>query len=434
MSISVPVTLDCPEGNVDGASDYAEPLDVGAEPFSITARIHTEAQLGSVLGDICSRFEPKSRVGFSFGVQTQAVVASQPNSRQLHFSVDNGTGGSWVDRGRPGNCVQLTSLASFQGSLYAGTYEDPGDGRVYRQDAATGAWIDCGAPHNCNAVQSLAVFNGDLFAGVGNYRASGSSLELSDNMNPGGYIYRYGGSPGVWESTGLLPARRNPAADNPMAAEGVYDYGSPSPHEDIDQGTGRTRTSNQPFWDIDRIDTVGGMAVFQGKLWACPLYHRGVFSYDGSSDGWTYEGDPGVRIFALAPFEGYLYAAANQGAPKGRLHPYPAPPSGKQTMAQGGVYRLGGSRSSGAEWEFAGGQEGVSQVYSFCVYEGEFYCGTWPEARVFRMPRGQDITEPWLDAGRTGEEKEVMGMCVYNGKMYVQTIPACASSSVPCSP
>ena len=57
------------------------------------------------------------------------------------------------------------------------------------------------------------------------------------------------------------------------------------------------------------------MAVFNGKLWATPLYHRGVFSYDPlkSGDGWQYEGDPGVRLFALAAFEGKLYAAGNQG-------------------------------------------------------------------------------------------------------------------------
>jgi hypothetical protein len=418
---------EAPEGNTHGPSTTTGPLALGTEPFSITARVHSTLSLDSTLGDIISRFDPSSRTGFSLGVNTQAIVSSQANSRQLHFSVDGGgSEGQWVDCGRPGNCIQLTSLVSYHGSLFAGTYEDPGDGRVYRQDTTTGEWEDCGAPHNSNSVMSLAVFNGELYAGTGNYRASGSSLELSDNMNPGGLIYRYGGSPGVWDSTGLLPAMRNPAADNPMAAEGVYDYGSPSPGG-IDEGTGKTRTYNQPHWDVDRIDTVGAMAVFQGKLWATPLYHRGVFSYDGSSQGgWVYEGDPGVRLFALAPFEGFLYAAANQGSVTGRPHPFPAPPSGEVTMAEGGVYRYAGSNAHG-HWEFAGGQAGVSQVYSFCTYESELYCGTWPEGKVFRMPRAggeTTATDPWIDVGRTGEEKEVMGMAVYNGKMYVGTLPS----------
>jgi hypothetical protein len=47
-----------------------------------------------------------------------------------------------------------------------------------------------------------------------------------------------------------------------------------------------------------------------GKLYAAPLYHRGVFSYDGSGP-WKYEGDPGVRLFSLAAFEGHLYGAAS---------------------------------------------------------------------------------------------------------------------------
>ena len=127
-------------------------------------------------------------------------------------------------------------------------------------------------------------------------RASGSGLELSDNMQPGGTVYRWLGGTS-WQSTGTLPPLRDKSADNPHA--GIQDYGSPG--------------STLEQWSEDRIDTVGAMCTFNGKLWATPLYHRGVFSYDGGSDGWQYEGDPGVRLFALAAFEGRLYGAGNQG-------------------------------------------------------------------------------------------------------------------------
>ena len=53
---------------------------------------------------------------------------------------------------------------------------------------------------------------------------------------------------------------RNRAANNPLAAGGVFDYGSPSPSEGVDPAG---FPSNQPFWEVDRIDTVGAMAVFQ---------------------------------------------------------------------------------------------------------------------------------------------------------------------------
>jgi hypothetical protein len=77
------------------------------------------------------------------------------------------------------------------------------------------------------------------------------------------------------------------------------------------------------------------------------------------------------------------------------------------------VYRYSGSSSSGTpQWEFAGGQEHTSQVYSFCVLNSELFCGTWPDAKVFRRPRGTDVTAPWIDCGRAGKEKEIMGMAV----------------------
>ena len=52
-------------------------------------------------------------------------------------------------------------------------------------------------------------------------------------------------------------------------------------------------------------------------------------------------------------------------------------------------------------------------MYSFAELNDEFYCGTWPEARVYRRPT--DGIGDWVDCGRLGEEKEVMGMitCEY---------------------
>ena len=51
---------------------------------------------------------------------------------------------------------------------------------------------------------------------------------------------------------------------------------------------------------------------------------------------------------------------------------------------------------------------GVSQVYSFAELDDALYCGTWPEARVYRRPA--DGVGDWVDCGRLGDEKEVMGM------------------------
>jgi hypothetical protein len=81
----------------------------------------------------------------------------------------------------------------------------------------------------------------------------------------------------------------------------------------------------------------------------------------------------------------------------------------------GGVFRYEG----GTKWAYAGGQENVTQVYSFSSHYGKLYVGTWPEGKVFR----DDGEEPWTCVGRLGEELEVMAMSVYNGKLYAGTLP-----------
>ena len=40
--------------------------------------------------------------------------------------------------------------------------------------------------------------------------------------------------------------------------------------------------------------------------------------------------------------------------------------------------------AGGSDWAHAGGQEGVSQVYSFAAHNGKLHAGTWPEGKVFR--------------------------------------------------
>jgi hypothetical protein len=380
-----PVLFRRPEGNAGGVLSCA-PGEVPAlgAAFSITARVRADGEQTSVLGDIISRFDQESRVGFSLGVHSQSIVSSQPNDRQLHFSVDGGGEGAWQDSGRPGTAAtkQITGLASHGGFLYASTYEAQGDGRVYRKVSSAGPggeWEDCGAPHHCNAVMSLAVFGGALYAGCGTYRASGSALALSENMAKGGVIYRYNdGAPGKqWECTGMLPAMRNPAADNPPDEEGRrrQDYvirtlalscssaplGRPlsrtrhtasvvstgvtrlapaalgrrshrhgGGHGGIPRWAARFQTATHSPLDKNRISELifpyvsihfifgscQGLGMLTprcacaGKLYAAPLYHRGVFSYDGSGP-WKYEGDPGVRLFSLAAFEGHLYGAAS---------------------------------------------------------------------------------------------------------------------------
>ena len=362
----------------DGRRAFIEVADhpslrLGTHTFSIAAWVHTENVIDDVLGDIASKYDAQIRRGFNFSIQNfSGVTSTQSNYRHLHFGIDQDhIEPQWTDCGRPGNNVYVCALAVCQGSLYAGTYEAGADeaGRVYRY-AGGEEWIDCGAPDLCNAVLSLAVFRGQLYAGVGHYRAQGSSLEASPNTRSGGKVYRYDG--GEWVDCGKLRAEE--------PTEGAL-YGE--------------WVQNLQDWSMDDIDTVSSLAVYRDALYAMPSYHRGLYRYDGAS--WTDCGDPGCRLMSLGVYDGDLYAAGNEG------------------HKRGGIYRYDGGR----QWSHAGDQQGVDQVYSFAVYEGDLYAGTWPEARVFRL----DGESTWTDCGRLCEELETMAMMVYNGQLYAGTLP-----------
>src|SRR5690606_33104255 len=60
-----------------------------------------------------------------------------------------------------------------------------------------------------------------------------------------------------------------------------------------------------------------------------------------------------------------------------------------------------------------------TQTYSFAVYYGRLYVGTWPRGRVYRFEGNND----WTDVGRLGDELEVMGMLVHNGRLIAGTLP-----------
>src|SRR5262249_44154984 len=255
-----------------------------------------------------------------------------------------------------------------------GTYEAGAEerGHVYRYEGG-GRWHDCGSPAPCNAVTALAVYAGALYAGVSHYRASGSALPDSPNRHPGGRIYRYEPD-GSWRDCGKLGETGTTAR--------TATYGE--------------MVRNYVAWRAEEVDTVHGLAVYGGELYAIPFYHQGLYRYDGRG-GWHDCGSPGVRLMSLTVFDGHLFGAGNEG------------------NGRGGVYRYDG----GTEWTRTGEQPGVNQVYSFAVYDNRLHVGPWPEATVFRWEGG----ETWRSCGRLGEELEVMGMAVYNGALYAGTLP-----------
>lgn len=351
--------------NFNGINSYIEvadnqALNLGSGDFSISVWVYTDKNLRDTLGDIVSKYDPQKRKGFNFIIMNYAgVTSSQSNYRNVLLGIDNGRIDlQWTDCGRPGNAVMPFALTVYEGGLYAGTFEWGANesGHVYRY-AGGRKWVDCGSPYECTSVAAMAVYDSKLYAGVSRYSGSGSLLAAgpSPNKVPGGKVYRYEGGT-KWTYCGKL--------SNPQTGE---------------------------------ADSVSGLTVFDGRLYAVPGYRtgRGLYRYEGGQT-WTYCGTLGDdRINRISVFNGNLYGGSNDG---GR-----------------GACRYDGDKN----FEWCGNPKGAHQTYSFMAYQGEMYVGTWPKAEVFRY----NGLKEWINCGRLGSEKEVMGMVVYNGKLYAGTLP-----------
>ncbi len=369
-AIGVDFTAEGPSGKAgtaarfDGVDDVIRvpgggALRFGTREFTVTAWIHTERELGDVVGDIASKLDLKARRGWTLGVVTNAAAASaQANYRQLQFGIDDGRDEPrWIDRGRPGNALYVFALAVHDGRLYAGTCEPGADeaGHVYRFDGGP-RWTDLGRLDGANAVTSLASFDGTLFAATGRYRLRGSSLSDSPNQTLGGRVFR-------------------------REAEGPW----------IDCGR------------IGESEAVNSLAIHRGRLHASSLYSPGVFRYEGGAR-WTDCGTPnGRRVEALATFNGWLYGG---GYDAGEIYRY-KPEAGWQVA--------GTLPETTQTYGFA--------VHAGRLHVGTWPSGSVYREDPGEASGGETSPGRWTSCGRLGQEKEVMGMAVYNGKLYAGTLP-----------
>ncbi len=320
-----------PSAVFDGAdAEVVIPADalkaVGSGDFTLTAWINAPADADEGNMDIASTFDPESSRGFHLALlNNSGTCTSMANTRNLFFGIgDHGVDGRWVDHGRPGNAMMIWGLATFDGDLYAATYEarKPDDrGHVYRLRG--GEWEDCGAPDVANAITALAVHDGRLYAASSRYNATGSLLPLSENRETGGRVYQYDGGQ-RWIDCG-------------RAGPGEFNY---------------------------------GLISFDGHLYATNMDSPnpqkrtdfGLFRHDGGQS-WTYCGSPGGRVAALAVNDGKLYATGMDG------------------HTCGGVYLYEG----GDRWSEVGTPPGVTQTYSIAFPDGVLHVGTWPQGTVWRL-------------------------------------------------
>ncbi|WP_152049278.1 LamG domain-containing protein [Tautonia marina] len=283
-------------------------LDLGDEDVTLSAWVFTEGDIDTPIGDLISRYDRAARRGLMLGIKTNAgVTFSQANHRHLQFGIDDDRESDWSPVGVPGGDGTLLAfaLASHDGALYAGTCEPGADdsGHVYRYEGGS-EWVDCGAPDGSNSVTSLAVFEGNLYAGTGRYRVAGSSLPESPNDTPGGRVFRYEGGT-TWTDCGPLPG--SIAVSGLVVFQGKLYAGSlyaPAGFFRYDGGTTWTALETP---DGKRVEAI---APFDGFLYATS-YDRGhVYRFDGQT--WTdlgALGDPEIntQTYSLAVYQGSLH-------------------------------------------------------------------------------------------------------------------------------
>ncbi len=337
-------------------ADQAPRLGTGDFSISVWAKADV---MDRVTGDLVSQYDAKKKRGFHLTLKcSPGVTSNVANWRHLQFGIDDDKPSAWRDGGRPGKALFAFAMATHEGALYAGTCEpDVGDsGHVYRYEGGE-KWSDCGSLDGCNSVTALATHEGKLYAGTGKYRVAGSSLSESPNTKLGGRIFRHAGGTN-WVDCGQLPD----------------------------------------------TEAVGGLVVFQGRLYASSLYKpSGCFRYEGGTK-WTRlpdaigpdfkTGELGPkRVVALTVHDGFLYATSYDG---------------------GRVYRF-----DGKTWTDCGQLGDNTQTYAFTSYDGRLHVATWPSGRVYRF---EDVNR-WTDIGRLGTELEVMGIMVHNGRFIGGTLP-----------
>lgn len=386
----------------DGGTAYIEvphskSLDLGTGEFAISVSVDTRADLGDVIGNILSKYDPQSRTGFQLSIKNNAgVTSSQSNNHNLQFGIDNGKSEpKWTDHGRLGDAILIFSMAVYDGQLFAGTCVPGKDaaGRVFRFDGGQ-KWIDCGAPDKCNSVSSLAVFNGKLYAATGKYRLRGSSLTESENPNLGGNVYRYEGD-GKWTHCGKLPDVE--AINGMVVYKGnLYASSMYAPASFFRYDGGKRWTSCGVF-DDKRVES---LAIYNGDLYATGYDEGAVYRFNGKT--WSHAGKVGeaTQTYGFAVFEGNLYVSEWPHAE---------------------VYRYAGND----QWKLAGRFGEEKESMPLVVYNGKMYGGSLPLGEVYRYDGGLD----WANVGRLDftphvTYRRVWSMAVYKGRLFAGTLPA----------
>ncbi|MBP1988846.1 LamG domain-containing protein [Paenibacillus eucommiae] len=376
-------------------------LTSGTHPFTLSMEFEINDERGTLPGGLISRYMEEQMTGWHLSALTQAgVTTTQSNWRNLQFGWSlPAAAEQWRDRGAPGNSRMICALCVYDGSLYAGVFDNARDnkGHVYKLGEHD-EWIDCGNPDDSNSVYSLVEYKGKLYASTMRYKASGSSLPESPNLEPGGRIYRYEGGQ-TWSL----------------------------------------------FADVPGTDSLLSMTVYQGKLLVMSFYAPGVYAFD--EDGTCQDlGAPGpegkTRTMTMAPYRERLYIGCNelQGVYSRTLEEDWVYEGKVEKCDQVYCFAVHYNRLLMGVWpearmhRYEGDQKWSNyglmgselEVMGISLFNGKLYGGTLPGGHVYRYTGD----ESWVLSGVLEEPnpdiryRRVWTMAVYGGELYAGTLPS----------
>ena len=243
-------------------------LNFDAGPFSISLWVKLNENIESAPGDLVCKFVTSLRRGFDFSILSNASgYSSYGDNRGVHFGIDNGINGSWIDLGRPWKTnPTIPTFTVYKNQLYAGI----GDAsrtedacHVFRLDGEK--WVDCGRLGTdplTPSVMSTVVHKGRFYAGTG-----------------------------AWDWEKSNAGRSGPSR--------VFCY----------EGGTQWRDCGA----VGNAYCVMSLASFKGELYATDDAAK-CFRYDGKTS-WIDCGQPDQsdRVQCLIPYHGSLYAGSTDG-------------------------------------------------------------------------------------------------------------------------
>lgn len=389
----------------------------GTQEFSISAWVNVQQDVDSVPGDILTKYDPADRTGFNFGLAgSSAAYSSVGDAKNVHFGIDYGINGSWMDCGKPWKSNPLIStLAVYKNQLYTGIADAarPEDAcHVFRYAGDT-EWVDCGRlgtdPLTLTAF-SMAVHKGSLYCGTGVW----DWAKAIPGIGGPAHVYCYEGEK-RWRDCGKI-------------GHGIRIFCLASFKGDLYAGddTGKCyRWDGGTNWifagQLGREHRLNSMTIWRGNLYGSS--HGSVFRYEGGTN-WTCIGKnpyDANQIHKIQVYNGQLIAGT---WPYGTVMRY----EGEDKWTRMGDLGIPTDKFR------------INEINDLRVYNGKLYAGVIPLAEVYRyesQTRWTMLRRMVNDAFWSAEDDHswwrVPAMTVFQGKLFHGT-STCHGNADPMHP